>query len=64
MNVISTTAVGYSVANSSTESLLNDCEKRNQPMKLVFKMPLWLNFHEVCILALSRSGIHKSVLEG
>ena len=36
MNVTSTTAVGYSVATSSSESLLNDCEKPNQPKKLVF----------------------------
>ena len=36
MNVTSTTAVGYSVATSSSESLLNDCEKPNQPKKLLF----------------------------
>ena len=31
----STTAVGYSVATSSQESSLNDCEKPNQPKKLL-----------------------------
>ena len=36
MNVTSTTAVGYSVATSSPESSsLNDCEKPNQPKKLL-----------------------------
>ena len=36
MNATSTTAHGYSVATSSSESLLNDCEKPNQPKKLLF----------------------------
>ena len=36
MNMTSTTADGYSVATSSSESLLNDCEKPNQPKKLLF----------------------------
>ena len=72
MNVTSNAAVGYSVATTSSESLLNDCEKPNQPKKLLFLICdlIWLNFREVCIQfsgtqgALSRSGIHKSILEG
>ena len=40
--------VGYSVATSSSESLLNDCEK---PKKLLFLNCdlIWLNFREACI---------------
>ena len=47
----SSIAVGYSVATSSSESLLNDCEKPNQSKKLLFlKCDLiWLNFHEARI---------------
>ena len=38
MNVtsIATTAVGYSVATSSSESLSNDGEKPNYPKRLLF----------------------------
>ena len=44
----SSDAVGYSLATISSESLLNDCEKPNQPKKLLFlKCDLiWLNFRE------------------
>ena len=44
-------AVGYSIATSSSESLLNDCEKPNQSKKLLFLKSnlIWLNFREVCI---------------
>ena len=62
--VTSTTTDNYSVATLSPESLLNDCEKPNQPKKLLL---LWLNFsakHAFSLAALSRSSIHKSILEG
>ena len=36
MNVTSTTAVSCSVATSSSESLLNDGEKPNQPKRFLF----------------------------
>ena len=51
MNVTSNAAVGYSVATSSSESLLNGCEKPNQPKKLLFPICdlIWLNFREACI---------------
>ena len=62
----STTAVSCSVATSSSESLPNDGEKPNQPKRLLF--PKYDYGHKISMkhalsLALSRSGIHKSVLE-
>ena len=51
MNMISNAAVGYSVATSSSGSLLNNCEKPNQPKKLLFPKCdlICLNFREACI---------------
>ena len=47
----SSVTIGYVIAASSSESLLNDCEKPNQSKKLLFlKYDLiWLNFLEACI---------------
>ena len=48
MNVTFNAAVGYSVATSSSGSLLNDCEKPNELKKLLFPKCdlIWLNFRE------------------
>ena len=58
--VTSTTTDNYSVATLSPESLLNDCEKPNQPKKLLFlKCDLiWLNFRAAYIRQFS--GMHSA----
>ena len=53
---VPTTAVSCSVVTSSSESLPNDGEKPNQPKRPLF--PKWDYGH-----ALSKSSIHKSILE-
>ena len=66
----STTAVSYSVATSSSESLSNNGEKPNQPKRSLFPECDYGEIsvkHEVIYafsLALSINGIHKSTLEG
>ena len=61
MNVTSNATVGYSVATSSSESLLNDCKKPNQPKKLLFPICdlIWLNFREACI-HLAALSVHSA----
>ena len=70
MNVTSTTAVSYSVATSSSESLSNNGEKPNQPKRSLFPEcdygKVSMKHEVICAfsLALNISGIHKSMLEG
>ena len=61
---VSTTAVSYSVATSSSESLSNDGEKCNQPKRLLFPKCDYGRKISVKCLALSRSDIHKSIVGG
>ena len=65
MNVIFTTAVSYSVATLSSQSLPNDGKNANQPKRFLFPKCDYgkISMAEVCALALSRSGNYKSTLE-
>ena len=65
MNVTFTTAVSYSVATLSSQSLPNDGENANQPKKFLFLKCYYgmISVTEVCALALSRSVNYKSTLE-
>ena len=60
------TAFSCSVATSSSESLPSDGEKPNQPKRLLFSK---CDFGKISVkhafsLVFSKSGIHKSILEG
>ena len=56
-NVTSTTAVSYSVATLSSECLPKHDENTINQRGFRFGNAIMVRFHEVCILALSRSGI-------
>ena len=63
----SATAVSCSVATASSESLSNDGEKPNQPKRFLFTKCDYghkISMKHAFSLALHRSGIHKSILEG
>ena len=72
-NVTSSTAVSYSAATLSSESLPNDGESLISQRDFAFQnlilmgivsvKPLSMN-HGTFSLAFSRSAIHKSILEG
>ena len=64
MNVASTIAFCCSVATSLSEPLPNDGESPISQRGFCFQNAVMVNFHEAYILALNRSGIHKSILEG
>ena len=66
MNVTSITAVSCSVATLSSESLPNDGEKPNLSNSLLFSKYGYgkTTMKHVAFIALKRSGIYRSILEG
>ena len=67
MNVTSNTAIGYSVATSSSESLLNGCEslisQRNFVSDMQFNMVKFA-FNLAVLSVHSAEVVFKSILEG